>query len=141
MVTALKRYNGGRVLVFGWARSRRCRGDVSRIFDITARDLARIHVSYYNDDAKRTKGMYRQRMRRGQARLLLDSARDLIIHGPAHRGANGAAMPTELELELTQSHMAQKPVLRGEVGCACVAREVSVERGGMGERGCANFLF
>ena len=34
--------------------------------------------------------------------------------------------------------MAQKPVLRGEVGCACVAREVSVERGGMGERGCAS---
>ena len=33
--------------------------------------------------------------------------------------------------------MAQKPVLRGEVGCACVAREVSVERGGMGKRGCA----
>ena len=31
--------------------------------------------------------------------------------------------------------MAQKPVLRGEVGCACAAREVSVERGGMGERG------
>ena len=39
-----------------------------------------------------------------------------------------------LELELIQSHMAQKPVLRGELGCACVAREVSVERGGMGER-------
>ena len=38
------------------------------------------------------------------------------------------------ELELIQSHMSQKPVLRGEVGCACVAREVSVERGGMGER-------
>ena len=34
----------------------------------------------------------------------------------------------ELELELIQPHMAQKPVLRGEVGCACVAREVSVER-------------
>ena len=33
--------------------------------------------------------------------------------------------------------MTQKPVLRGEVGCACVAREVSVERGDMGERGCA----
>jgi len=46
----------------------------------------------------------------------------------------------ELELELIQSHMAQKPVLRGEVGCACVAREVSVERGGMGERGCARRL-
>ena len=36
-----------------------------------------------------------------------------------------------IELELTQPHMEQKPVLRGEVGCACVAREVSVERGGM----------
>ena len=36
--------------------------------------------------------------------------------------------------------MAQKPVLRGEVGCLCVAREVSVERGGMGERGCARRL-
>ena len=35
----------------------------------------------------------------------------------------------ELELELVQSHMAQKPVLRGEAGCACVAREVrSVSR-------------
>ena len=40
----------------------------------------------------------------------------------------------ELELELIQSHMAQKPVLRGEVGCACVAREVSVERGGIYDR-------
>ena len=44
------------------------------------------------------------------------------------------------ELELIQSHMAQKPVLRGEVWCACVAREVSVERGGMGVRGCARRL-
>ena len=108
--------------------------------------------------------MYRQRIQsawgntvhRGWARLLLYRARDLITHGPAHRGANGAAMPTdeddqdghfflttpregatELELELIQSHMAQKPMLRGKVGCACVAREVSVEGGGMGERGCA----
>ena len=32
---------------------------------------------------------------RSWARLLLDRARDLIIHGPAHRGANGAAMPTD----------------------------------------------
>ena len=47
----------------------------------------------------------------------------------------------ELELELIQSHMAQKPVLRGEVGCACVACEVSVERGGMGERRQSNFPF
>jgi len=37
----------------------------------------------------------------------------------------------ELELELIQSHMAQKPMLRGEVG----ARVVRDERGGMGGRG------
>ena len=46
----------------------------------------------------------------------------------------------ELELELVKSHMAHKPVLRGEVGRACVARAVSVERRGMGERGCARRL-
>ena len=77
--------------------------DVSRICDIIAHDLARTHVSYYNDDAKRTKGMYRQRIQkawghtahRGWARLLLDRARDLIIHGSAYRGANGVAMPTD----------------------------------------------
>jgi len=75
--------------------------DVSRICDIIARDLARTHVSYYNGDAKRTKGMYRQRIQkawghtahRGWARLLLNRSRDLIIHGPAYRGANGAVMP------------------------------------------------
>ena len=69
--------------------------------------------------------------------------------GPGfNRGSGGGAWGcgfedfrlVELELELIQSHMAQKPVLRGEVGCACVAREVSVERGGMGERGCARRL-
>ena len=31
------------------------------------------------------------------------------------------ALTVELELELIQPHIAQKPVLRGEVGCACVA--------------------
>ena len=51
-----------------------------------------------------------------------------------------AAQELELELGLIQPHMAQKPVLRGEVGCACIAREVSVEREGMGERGCARRL-
>ena len=29
--------------------------------------------------------------------------------------------PYPSELELVQPHMAQKPVLRGDVGCACVA--------------------
>jgi hypothetical protein len=28
-------------------------------------------------------------------RLLLDRTRDLIVHGTAHRGANGVAMPTD----------------------------------------------
>ena len=36
-----------------------------------------------------------------------------------------ALLVADFELELIQPHMAQKPVLRGEVGCACVAREVS----------------
>ena len=43
------------------------------------------------------------------------------------------AARAELELKLIQSHMAQKPVLRGEVGCACVAREVGVRRRGKGK--------
>ena len=35
----------------------------------------------------------------------------------AHAGARGGAgHPDELELELIQSHMTQKPMLRGEVG-------------------------
>ena len=76
---------------------------MSRICGIIAHDLARTHVSYYNGDSKRTKGMYRQRTQkawghtahRGWARLLLNRARDLVIHDPAHRGANGAAMPTD----------------------------------------------
>ena len=34
-------------------------------------------------------------MHRGWARLLLDRARGIIAHGPAHRGANVAAMPTD----------------------------------------------
>ena len=45
--------------------------------------------------------MYRQRIQEAwrhtahRGCLLLDRAWDLIIHGPAHRGANGAAMPTD----------------------------------------------
>jgi len=42
--------------------------------------------------------------------------------------------------DTVRTQRGQKPVLRGEVGCACVAREVSVEKGGMGERGCARRL-
>jgi len=100
---ALKRHNGGRVLVFVVAAFAEMSEDVSRICDIIAHDLARTHVPHYNDDAERTKGMYRQRIQkalghtahRDWARLLLNRARGLIIHGPAHRGANGAVMPTD----------------------------------------------
>ena len=103
MATALEEYNGGQVLVFVMGAFAEMSGDVSRICDIIAHELARAHVPYYSDGAKRTKGMYRQRIQkawghtahRGWARLLLDRARDLIIHGPAQRGANGAAMPTD----------------------------------------------
>jgi len=103
MATALKRYDGGRVLVFVVGAFAEMSEDASRICDIIAHDLACTHVSYYNDDAKRTKGMYRQRTQkawgytahRGWARLLLNRARVLIIHDPAHHGANGAAMPTD----------------------------------------------
>ena len=52
-----------------------------------------------------------------------------------------SVFPFELELELVQSQMAQKPM--NAVGCsgrANVARAVSVEGGGMGERGCARRL-
>jgi len=56
MATALKRYNGGRVLVFVLGAFAEMPEDVSSICDIIAHDLARTHVSYYNGDAKRTKG-------------------------------------------------------------------------------------
>ena len=47
--------------------------------------------------------MYRQRIQKawghtahcGWARLLLNRAPDLIIHDPAHHGANGAAITTD----------------------------------------------
>ena len=76
-------------------------------------------------------------IRRGSARkapfIVANRAlRSMSLFSP---GFTGNPPCKALELELIQSHMAQKPVLWGEVGCACVAREVSVEKGGMGERG------
>ena len=56
------------------------------------------------------------------------SSGGLICRCGARGREQGSFLHCELELELIQPHMAQKPVLRGEVGCACVAREVSVER-------------
>jgi len=107
MATALKRYNRGRVLVFVVGVFAEMPEDVSRICDITVHDLARTHVSYYNDDAKRIKGMYRQRIQkawghtahRGWANLLLNHARDLIIHDPARR----ATAPTARRCRRTRT--------------------------------------
>ena len=65
--------------------------DVSRICGIIAHDLARTRVSYYNDDAKRNKGMHRQRIQKA-------------LGHTAHRGSSstapgtsphGAAMPSD----------------------------------------------
>ena len=96
MAAALKRYNGGRVLVFVVGAFAEMPEDVSRICDITAHDLARTHVSYYNDDAKRTKGMYRQRIQKagahGAPRLGPSPPRPRPGPHQAHRGANGAAL-------------------------------------------------
>ena len=49
-----KEYYGGRVLVFVMSAFVEMPGDVSRICDIIAHELARTHVSYCNDDAKRS---------------------------------------------------------------------------------------
>ena len=46
MVTELKRYNRGQVLVFVMGAFAEMSGDVSRICDIIAHESARIHVSY-----------------------------------------------------------------------------------------------
>ena len=54
MLTALKKHSGSRVLVFVMGAFGEMSGDVSRICDIIAHELARIHVSYHNDDARRT---------------------------------------------------------------------------------------
>ena len=65
MVAALKRYNGGRVLVFVMGAFAEMSEDVSCIRgDFIAHYLARTHVSYYNGDAKLAKGMYRQRIQK-----------------------------------------------------------------------------
>ena len=60
-----------------------------------------------------------RRQRRGDADVRGRLGRPFLFQPPREGGLPRC-------LELIQSHVAQKPVLRGEVGCACVAREVSV---------------
>ena len=54
----------GRVLVFVVGSFAEMPEDMSRICEIITHDLERNHVSYYNDYAERTKGMYRQRIQK-----------------------------------------------------------------------------
>ena len=79
-------------------------GDVSRICDIIAMNwrgsTSRTTTTMLSAPRACTgsaSSRFGQTAHRGWARLLLDRARDLIIHGPAHRGANGAAMPTDAD--------------------------------------------
>ena len=77
MLDALKKYNGGRVLVFVMGAFVEMSGDVSRICENHRPRAGADSRLYYNDDAKRTKGKYRQRIQkawghtahRGWARL------------------------------------------------------------------------
>ena len=75
--------------------------------------------------------MYRQRIQkawghtahRGWARLLLNREDEgLIIHGPAHRGANGAAMLTdedEQDGHFSFNHPERGGLLRCASHCCC----------------------
>ena len=72
---------------------------------------------------------------RGAVIELSDSSCIVVMPGRSGIVESPGNLSMKLELGLIQPHMAQKPVLRGEVGCACVAREVSVERGGMASAG------
>jgi len=93
------------VLVFVEGAFAEMSEDVSRICGIIANDLARTHVSYCSTTTmpsapractgQRIQKAWGRTAQRGWARLLLTRSRGLIIHGPAHRGANGAAMPTD----------------------------------------------
>ena len=72
--------------------------DMDALADVTASAFAAGHIQFISTSAAEAKGMYKQRIRaawghaahRGTARLLLDSRRDLIVHGPrATRNAGG----------------------------------------------------
>jgi len=95
MATAPKRYNGDRVLVFVVGAFAEMPEDVSRICGIIAHDLARTHVSYYNDDAKRTKSMYRHASRRpwGTRRTAVGPASSSTAPGTSSPTARRTAAP------------------------------------------------
>ena len=101
MATALKRYNGGRVLVFVVGAFAEMSEDVSRICDNIAHDLARTHVSYYNGDSK---GMYRQRTRKAWGHTAHRGwAPSSTAPGPSSSTARRTAAPTARRCRRTRT--------------------------------------
>ena len=66
--------------------------------------------------------------------LATESEREFLIRAPAHVHSAHANSKTNTNPYGTEASAA------GRSGRACVARAVNVERGGMGERGCARRL-
>ena len=83
MATALKRYNGGRV------QHHRTRPGAD------PRQAHQGHVQAAHPEGLGAHGAPRLGPPPPQPRPGPHRARDLITHGPAHRGANGAAMPMD----------------------------------------------
>ena len=79
--------------------------DVSHICGIIAHDLARTHVSYYNDDAKRTKGMYRQRIEKawGTRRTAAEPTSSSTTPGTSSSTARRTAAPTARRCRRTRT--------------------------------------
>ena len=102
---ALKRYNGGRVLVFVISAFAEMSEDVSCICDIIAHDLARTHVSYYSDDAKRIKGMYRQHIQkdRGTRRTAAGPISSSTVPGTPPPTARRTTAPTARRCRRTRT--------------------------------------
>jgi len=93
------------VLVFVVGAFAEISDDVSRICDIIANDLAQTHVSYYNDDAKRTKGMYRQRIQKawGTRRTAAGPASSSTAPGTSSPTARRTTAPTAQRYRRTRT--------------------------------------
>ena len=105
MATAFKRYNRGRVLVFVVGAFVEMPEDVSRTCGIIAHDLARTRVSYYNGDAKRTKGMYRQLIQNawGHTATAAGPASSSTAPGTSSPTARRTAAPTARRCRRTKA--------------------------------------
>ena len=86
-----------------------------------ARNRAVSYVARFDDKSpKEAIGMLLSRIHRVWGHAAIFASSDLILDRSRKPDAPAGEGRGELELELIQPHMAQKPVLRGEVGCACV---------------------